>query len=238
MPPRKAVTIRAVTASAAQILLCLLLVGQLFTSQAAQNSSASPASAADAAFRAQAQEFIEAELRLYPERATALGDHRYDDRLADLSRGRSEIVIRHARKWLKTFHSDDPSALSPANEADREWLLAQADGELLRIEQLRSYDREPELYLPTSAINSLIKREFAPADVRMRSVTAREVAALKNLDAARRVLNPALTPKVAIDIELQQMPGTLGFFRTDVPAAFAKVADGHDKQAFVKANIT
>ena len=236
MPPRKALTIRAVTASAAQILLCLLLAGHLVNSQAAQDNPPNAASAADAAFRAQTKEFIEAELRLYPERATALGDHRYDDQLADLSPGRAEIVIRHARKWLKTFRGDDASALSPANEADREWLIAQADGELLRIEQLRSYEREPEMYLPTSAINSLIKREFAPAEIRMRSVTAREVAALKNLDAARRVLNPALTPKVAIDIELQQMPGTLGFFRSDVPAAFAKVADGPDKQAFAKAN--
>ena len=235
MPPRKAVTIRAVTASAAQILLGLLLVGHLVAAQAERDS---PPSSADAAFRAQTKEFIEAELRLYPERATALGDHRYDNQLADLSPGRAEIVIRHARKWLKTFRADDPRALSPANEADREWLIAQADGELLRTEQLRSYEREPELYLPTSAINSLIKREFAPAEVRMRSVTAREVAALKNLDAARRVLKPALVPKVAIDIALQQMPGTLGFFRNDVPAAFAKVADGPDRQAFAKANAT
>src|SRR5690242_7059652 len=132
MPPRNAVTIRAVTASAAQILLCLLLVGHHVNSQAAQDPPASPPSSADSTFRAQAQEFIEAELRLYPERATALGDHRYDDQLADLSPGRAEIVIRHARKWLKTFRGDDPRALSPANEADREWLIAQADGELLR----------------------------------------------------------------------------------------------------------
>jgi uncharacterized protein (DUF885 family) len=34
------------------------------------------------------------------------------------------------------------------------------------------------------------------------------------------------------------MPGTLGFFRNDVPAAFAKVADGPDRQAFTKANAT
>ncbi len=129
----KAVAIRAVTAAAAQIILCLLLVVRVVDSQAAQDSTPNPASSAGSAFRAQAKEFIEAELRLYPERATALGDHRYDDQLADLSPGRADIVIRHARKWLKTFRGDDPSALSPANEADREWLIAQADGELLRF---------------------------------------------------------------------------------------------------------
>ena len=70
----------------------------------------------------------------------------------------------------------------------------------------------------------------------MRSVTAREVGALQNLDAARHNLKPALTPKVFVDIALQQMPATIGFFKDDVPLAFAKVADGPDKQAFAKAN--
>src|SRR5277367_726671 len=114
--------------------------------------------------------------------------------------------------------------------------MAHTDGELLWTEQIRNYQRDPEMYLPTSAINGLIKREFAPAEVRMRSVTAREVAALGNLDAARANLKPALTPKVFVDIALAQMPATIGFFNNDVPLAFAKVADGPDKRAFAKAN--
>ena len=193
-------------------------------------------SAADRAFRAQVAQFVEAELRLYPERATHLGDHRFDDRVDDVSAQGIDAVIRHANKWIALFRADDPSHLSPTNEADREWLMAHTDGELLWTEQVRDYQRDPEMYLPTSAVNALIKREFAPAVVRMRSVTAREVAALKNLEAARRNLKPALTPKVFVDIALQQMPATIGFFNNDVPLAFAKVADGPDKQAFAKAN--
>ena len=193
-------------------------------------------SAADRAFRAQVAQFVEAELRLYPERATHLGDHRFDDRVDDVSAQGIDAVIRHANKWIALFRADNPSHLSPANEADREWLMAHTDGELLWTEQVRDYQRDPEMYLPTSAVNALIKREFAPAVVRMRSVTAREVAALKNLEAARRNLKPALTPKVFVDIALQQMPATIGFFNNDVPLAFAKVANGPDKQAFAKAN--
>jgi uncharacterized protein (DUF885 family) len=209
----------------------MLLILQLVTSSSAQSTVPG-----DTVFRAQASEFIEAELRLYPERATALGDHRYDNQLDDLSSDAFAQVVVKAKKWLKTFRGDDPKELSSAAEADREFLVAQADGELLWIEQLRTYEREPEIYLPTAAVNSLIKRDFAPLASRMNSVTAREIAALKNLDAARRNLKPALAPKVAIDITLQQMPGTLGFFRKDVPEAFAKVGDGADKRAFTKAN--
>jgi uncharacterized protein (DUF885 family) len=197
---------------------------------------AQTASAPDEAFRKQVAEFVQSELQLYPERATRLGDHRFDEQINDVSAHGIDEVVRHAKKWIALFAADDPKALSPANEADREWLMAHTDGELLWTEQIRSYQRDPEMYLPTSAINGLIKREFAPAEVRMRSVTAREVAALGNLDAARINLKPALTPKVFVDIALAQMPATIGFFNNDVPLAFAKVADGPDKQAFSKAN--
>ena len=33
-----------------------------------------------------------------------------------------DAVIRHAKKWIALFDADDARYLSPANEADREWL--------------------------------------------------------------------------------------------------------------------
>jgi uncharacterized protein (DUF885 family) len=207
-----------------------------FVFAVAAPAPAEPASAPHRAFRAQVTQFIEAEMRLYPERATRLGDHRFDDRVDDLSSNGIGEVISHAKKWLTLFGDDDRKSLSPADEADREWLTAHADGELLWTEQIRNYRRDPEIYLPTASINGLIKREFAPAEARIRSVAAREVAALKNLDAARHNLEPSLTPKVFVDIALQQMPATIAFFKNDVPLAFAKVPEGPDKRAFAKAN--
>ncbi len=212
------------------------LVGIAFIVTFAAPAFSQTESLNDRAFKAQVSVFVETELRLYPERATHLGDHRFDGRVDDLSAGGIDQVIHHAKKWIAMFNAHDPKSLSPANEADREWLLAHVDGELLWAEQVRSYQRDPGMYLPTAAVNSLIKREFAPAEKRMRSVTAREIAALRNLEAARRNLQPQLTPKVYVDITLQQMPATIGFFKNDVPLAFAKVADGPDKQAFAKAN--
>src|SRR5215469_6195436 len=193
-------------------------------------------SAADRTFRAQVERFVQAELLLYPERATHLGDHRFDNRIDDLSAHGIDAVIHNAKTWIAIFGADDGKSLSPASEADRQWLIAHTDGELLWTEQIPSYRRDPDTYLPTSSINALIKREFAPAETRMRSVTAREVAALNNLAAARINLKPALVPKVYIDIVLQQMPATIAFFKNDVPLAFAKVGDGPAKQAFAKAN--
>jgi uncharacterized protein (DUF885 family) len=188
------------------------------------------------AFQGTVKRFIEEELTIFPERATALGDHRFDARVDDDSAAGIARIVSHAHRWNKIFRAFDDNSLSPNSEADREWLLANIDGELLRTESLRSYERDPGMYLPTRAVNELIKRNFAPAEVRMRSVTAREKAALANLGAARANLRAERVPQVAIDIVLQQMPSTLKFFRTSLPQAFDKVPDGPDKKALRSAN--
>ncbi|HZC46408.1 MAG TPA: hypothetical protein VE243_08020, partial [Candidatus Acidoferrum sp.] len=68
--------------------------------------NAQPTSAADRAFRTQADAFVQAELRLYPERATRLGDHRFDNRVDDLSAHGIDEVIHHAKKWIALFGAD------------------------------------------------------------------------------------------------------------------------------------
>jgi len=188
------------------------------------------------AFQRTVKQFIEAELKLYPERATALGDHRFDTRVDDHSAAGIARIVSHANRWAKIFRTFDDNSLTPNSEADREWLLANIDEELLWNERVRSYERDPGMYLPTAAVYELIQRNFAPRRVRMRSVTAREKAALANLRAARANLKPERVPQVAIDIVLEQMPATLAFFRASLPEAFNKVPDGPDKKDFREAN--
>lgn len=192
---------------------------------------------ADQRFGSKVHEFIESELRIYPTWATTQGDHRYDAMVDDLSTGGIARRILHATSWKRNFEAFAPSQLSPHNRSDREWLIAQTDGELLSNQEIRQFQSSPAMYLPTSAIYSLVQRNFAPAEVRMRSVTARETAALANLVAARNNLAAPRTPPVAIAIVLTEMPATIRFFRNDLPAAFASVADGPDKAAFEKANV-
>ena len=219
--------------------LLLLAIGSIGASATPLADAQLPDGAripAASAFQRAVNQFIEAELKLYPERATALGDHRFDARVDDDSATGIAQIVSHANRWAKIFHAFDANSLSPHDEADREWLLASIDGELLWTERMRSYERNPGMYLPTAAVHKLILRNFAPARVRMRSVTAREKAGLANLRAARAYLKPERVPQVAIDIVLEQMPATLAFFRGSLPAAFDKEPEGQDKEAFREAN--
>jgi uncharacterized protein (DUF885 family) len=194
------------------------------------------AASGDDDFRKLTQKFIENDLRTYPEFATEEGDHRYDNRLTDMSPGSIESRIRATRQWKHEFEVVGPTQLAASNEADREWLIAQLDGRLLDDEELRGYERSPGEYLPVGALHSLIKRNFAPLEIRMHAATAREGAALHNLAMARVNLKPARTAKVTVDIVLSQMPGVIGFLQNDLPEAFASVSDGSAKRAFLKAN--
>lgn len=190
----------------------------------------------DAAFRAAVDSFIESELRMFPERATQLGDHRFDNRVDDVSAHGIAEEILHATDWTAKLSRFNSTALSPANRADRDWLIARCDGELLSTQELRTYQRDPGMYLPTSAVYSLIKRNFAPLENRMVSVTERERAALKNFDYARTNLRPERVASVTIDINLDQMPATVAFFEKELPEAFREVPDGRNKSAFEVAN--
>jgi len=107
---------------------------------------------AASAFQHTVNQFIEAELKLYPERATALGDHRFDGRVDDHSAAGIARIVSHANRWAKIFRAFDANSLSPSSEADREWLLANIDGELLWTERVRLYERDPGMYLPTAAV--------------------------------------------------------------------------------------
>jgi hypothetical protein len=49
---------------------------------------------------------------LYPERATALGDHRFDERFDGHSTAGIAPIVSHAHRWTKIFRAFDASSLS------------------------------------------------------------------------------------------------------------------------------
>jgi uncharacterized protein (DUF885 family) len=222
-------------------LLAALLAGIAATS--VQDIPAAPllygpsdAALRDAAFRRLVDRFIVENFKLSPEAATWAGDHRYDGEVSDLSARGIAARIQLASEWKDRFSHIDPATLSPAAEADREWLVATCDGYLLDDQEIRVYQKQPAIYLPTPGVYALLERDFAPLAKRMSLVAAREQGALKNFQAARDNLVPGKMPKVAAQIVASEMEGTLSFFAVELPTAFASVPDGPAKAQFRDAN--
>jgi uncharacterized protein (DUF885 family) len=130
----------------------------------------------------------------------------------------------------------DPAKLAPISTGDLELLKSTIKSRLLELETIRMWRKDPDLCPSgvTSSIYLIIKRSFAPPEVRLRSVIAREGAIPGAIVAARQNLeNP---PKIYTEIALEQMPGMIDFFRKDVPGAFAEVKDDQLVAEFQRSN--
>jgi uncharacterized protein (DUF885 family) len=163
----------------------------------------------------------------HPSAGTAAGFHEYDTQLEDYSRA----ALEREAKSIRAFEPKLAAALAtsqklPQSDAlDLRFLQSTIRSRLLEIETIRDWQNDPDPYAsgPAYSLFLLIKRDFASQEDRLRSVIARERKIPAALLAARKNLkNP---PKVFTEIALEQIPGTIAFFKNDVPAAFPSVKD-------------
>jgi uncharacterized protein (DUF885 family) len=171
-----------------------------------------------------------------PSAATSVGFHQYDNQLEDFSVAAHAQTRQRLLKYLAEFQAINPRTLSPLDRDDREIMIATIHSALLEEERVQMWRKNPDNYSSavTSSIFSLIKRNFAPLDVRLRSVIAREKQIERALEQARSVLqNP---PKIYTDIAIEQMPGNIDFFQDTLPAAFTDVKDTNLVTEFIRTN--
>jgi len=160
-----------------------------------------------------------------PSQATNVGFHQYDAQLEDFSLSAHARARRRLVEYLAAFQALDPRALSENDRDDREIMIATIHGSLLEEDRIQQWRKNPDNYSSavTSSVFSLIKRDFAPPEERLRSVIERERQIPRALTQARQVLaNP---PKIYTEIAIEQLPGNTDFFQTTVPAAFKDVKD-------------
>ncbi len=160
-----------------------------------------------------------------PSQATNIGWHQYDRQLEDFSLAAHARTRRRLAEYLAAFEAINPRALSANDRDDREIMIATIHSLLLEEDRIQQWRKNPDNYSSavTSSVFSLIKRDFAPADERLRSVIEREKQIPRALAQARQVLaNP---PKIYTEIAIDQLPGNIDFFQTTVPDAFKDVKD-------------
>jgi uncharacterized protein (DUF885 family) len=220
---------------------CLLagaLLALYATALAFADSPTPPAQAtSNQAFAALADEFFDSYyFPNNPTLATTSGIHKYDDKLEDYSRAQIDRDIPALQKFDARFLAIDAKSLDEMTRGDRDLVLNYIHGSLLTLQTIRPWEKNPDTYSGglTGSAFSIMERKFAPAPDRLRLLIAREKQMPAVLDAARANLkNP---PKIYTEIALEQLPGLIAFFKTDVPAAFAEVSDPALKQQFADSN--
>jgi uncharacterized protein (DUF885 family) len=141
-----------------------------------------------------------------PVTATALGDHRFDHRLADLTAEGVEESLTTLDHALGAIDQVDDLALSTESLVDLEILRARITGERFLLDTLAPHTWNPTVANPGTAIHLLLARDFAPLEERLESVAGRLAAIPDFLDTARESLTSM--PRVHVETAIAQLRGT------------------------------
>ena len=185
-------------------------------------------------FAALATRTLDELLERHPEAATSLGDHRFDDRLTDLSPEGLADEQRWASGRLAALEALPLDATTPADRVDAQILAGELRSRLYGLQELRDHEWDPLVANPGTSIYTLLAREFAPLGDRLRSAAGRLHAVPGALDTARGSLRRM--PRVHVETAIGQFAGTRTLLATELeralrqePAMRAEVEPARDR---------
>ncbi|MDT7689365.1 MAG: hypothetical protein QOE46_2124 [Acidobacteriota bacterium] len=190
------------------------------------SSSSSRASAANRLYDARVAELGDAYLRGYyafnPSEATSAGLHEFDSKLEE--RGAEAVAgeARRLRGVLAELARVPEWRLSPESRYDFLVLQSHARAQLLELEEIEMWRRDPNLYnrLVSSGVDNILKRAYAPIEPRLAAVLARERQIPRLLAEARvNLVNP---PRLYTETAIAQVRGSVTFFENVVPQMFER----------------
>jgi uncharacterized protein (DUF885 family) len=211
----------------ALIVAAALSLASLVSAQAGSSAASTGASGVDPAFGKFVDEYFESRFASRPTEGTSAGFHQYDTKMPDLSRAAIEKRIGELKGLLARLQAFDRSKLPFDDGIDATAIEGQIRSALLDLETLRSWEKNPMQYAGVAgfAVNDLMKRNFAPASERLRSVVARIRVVPAVCEAGKANLkNP---PKEFTALAIRMSKGAAGFLEGAV-ANWAKDAAGSD----------
>jgi uncharacterized protein (DUF885 family) len=157
--------------------------------------------------------YLDDALARHPVAATAVGEHRHDDRWPDV--GPSAVADRLAAnaRWHAAFSGLDPADLERDDAIDRDLVLGELEAERFSDEALQEERWNPLdwVYLLGDGLFPLLSREFAPLADRLASVAGRLERMPALLDGARALLvgtsDGRPVGRFQTETALSQLPG-------------------------------
>src|SRR5579864_8147431 len=146
------------------------------------------------------QFFTDVYFKFSPTNGTAAGLHQYDTQLEDYSAAGVERQVAALHEFEKKVAAIDRSALDGPVAADRDILLNNIRSQLLSLEVIRGWEKNPDNYSSgiTNSTFVIMERPYASANTRLRAVVEREKLMPQALAEARKNLkNP---PKIYTEI--------------------------------------
>ncbi|MDZ4832947.1 MAG: DUF885 domain-containing protein [Candidatus Melainabacteria bacterium] len=172
-------------------------------------------------------QYIDYLFKSSPSMATSAGVHTYDSDVSDFSQTAIKTDIEDRKAFLEKLNKISYSKLSPNAQIDWNLMCGNLNQSLLDNEKMKLWQKDPDLYSSSAirSVFSIVQRDFAPLDVRLKSVIAREEKLPVMLAQGKQNLDPEQVPEIYNDIALEQLPGMIDFFSTSLPQVFSKIKD-------------
>ena len=217
-----------------------LISSFIFTSYAAplfQNSESKSEMAA-AKFPKLVAEYLQDLHARHPALAASSGLHAWDAQLEDYSAQAIAAEISAIKGFQSRIEKIPPLELALSDTFDYQILSSNMSARLLDLEQIKNYERNPQIYNEpiSTGLLQLAMFESAPADSRLRQIIAKEKLVPQLLDSARANIHKP--PAVFLKVGIESFQGTLSFVQNDLPRAFASVKDQKLQSEFKKSTKT
>ncbi|MFO7712020.1 MAG: DUF885 domain-containing protein [Dehalococcoidia bacterium] len=167
-----------------------------------------------------AEGFIDRMMEESPVAATQLGDHRFDDRLADHGKATLERQHREIREATKEFESFDTAGFEVDARIDHRLMVQTAKSILREFEKLKGHIRNPGMYCNEAmgGVFLLLIKEFAPLEERLESVLGRLRAIPRVLAQGKENIEPEKVPPVWNQVAVESAQQGLALFTMLIPA--------------------
>jgi uncharacterized protein (DUF885 family) len=162
-----------------------------------------------------------------PTMATFDGVHVHDDLLEDFSRQAIDAQSRTLSGFARRLAAIDPSRLTDVERLERPALESSISARVFELEEVRTWERSPQLFADTLATSLAGQAlfDYAPLAERARRVLSKLRQVPRLMQSARdNIKDP---PGIYIKVGLESLRGTLRFIHDDLPRAFADLGDLH-----------
>lgn len=193
----------------------------------------------DSAFEQLANRYVDEATAYSPVSATHLGDHRYDDKLDDISVEARQKKVAFCQAMLAELEAIPQAKLSRANQVDAAMLAHRLRAEIWHIDILREWTWNPMACtaMAGNAVYGLVARDFAPLADRLRCAAARMEQIPRMLAQGRSLIDIPRVPKIHAETAIKQNPGVITLIETMIRPHIG-VLDQADRQRIEQAITT
>ena len=163
----------------------------------------------------------------HPTNASLDGVHLHDDLLEDLSRPAIDTHVHALAGFRRRLQQIDAEHLPAGERVDHAIVAASIDAQVFDLEEVRTWERNPQVYadLIGTSLATQALFAYAPEAERARRVVSKLRQVSRLVQAARDNIKDC--PGIFVKAGLETWRGSLKFIESDLPRAFSTLDDLH-----------